>query len=165
MLAGSNPEERTPYVRDIVASFHLSSHAVASLKADDRSLAKLNKKFIQWLSDKEFFESLHTKWCQDYDDQCFSLSFWLSREYLRFESQEPFLCSLENLSAPFLETFNSLVHHLPEECRFSYLLHLEGLHNEEVAFVSRQPVEKVKRDIQIAKTFLKEDLARGDFGK
>lgn len=96
----------------------------------------------------------------------------LSRLYLHFlrqkndaEKVEPSYASKKALlelpqpltvvSNEIMNALSSSTQALPDDCRFEYQLHLEGLFNEEISFLTKQSLSEVEKKINTAKGNMK----------
>lgn len=104
-----------------------------------------------------------------------SLPFALSRSYARFRAERqprdntasrsgtrsllelppPIAGAGAPITEGLLDAFSSMALTVPEDCRLSYQLHLEGLLAEEIATLFNEDVGDVAKQIEKAKTWIK----------
>lgn len=119
--------------------------------------------FLGWLADSGEWKKLQAQWASDTEGP-WSLPYFLMRAYSRFVSPTnktsvEALSFEKELTQEILKEFDHMVSDVPEEARLVYLLHLEGLVDEEIAQLLGHTQEKVRGLIRATKDGL---LGRAD---
>jgi hypothetical protein len=136
------------------------------MQAPENELTSYEEKFLEWMHDSLAWLDIQSEWKHSKEGP-WSLPLFLSRAYLRFKKtraahvaqrhsnaapqgtlDESFV---KELSGPILKTFFELTRDLPEQEQLSYILHLEGLIDVEIALLLNRDLAAVQADIVRAK--------------
>lgn len=71
---------------------------------------------------------------------------------------------MDQITSTIFQSFCDSTKTLPEEVRLSFLLYLEGLNCEEIAFILNTEETNIYQFIEKAKLLTVQDLSSGDFG-
>jgi hypothetical protein len=155
----------------IVTAEHFSSHQRWGTTPSKSSLESLKKDFADWLRESGEWSALHASWKKDTHGP-WSLPYFLARACHRFRCERApssiargelaFSHSGPDTAAAIAsvmhDAFVSMTHRLPERCKLSYQLHLEGLINPEIASLLSLELGEVEEHLREAKHFLDEAI-------
>jgi hypothetical protein len=167
---------------DVISSLEFNSHHRWGLQADAEEIRHLSKEFLQWMESTQRWEDWRVA-AKEFSGT-WPVRFFLARDYLRFkkERKETHLSESknyrlaqrnagnlsrlnelgENLSEQMLEAFSGLTQKLPKAIRLFYELHLDGLLNNEIAWLMDVEETAVAQGIAEAKEFLSDFASEGE---
>ncbi|NCN40413.1 hypothetical protein GW916_04115 [bacterium] len=154
----------------LALSFYCNSHSNHGVQIDSQEISSIVNSFLIYMEEQD---SWSTIWHQcEKNPENFDLFLSLSRYFLRFnetkpkrERHEPSYSSkrsllelplpVNHIKDGIMYAMSSATNSLPENCRLSYQLHLEGLLNHEIAFLLQESESSIEDHIEQAKQNLK----------
>lgn len=156
-------------LREVISSYYFSTQHRWGLQPDPEEIRHLSKDFLQWMEKSDQWKECWQS-CQDWEGP-WPLKYLLSRYFIRFlptqqkrkeSGRHPSgerawleMSSINHISSELsegmLKAFSSLTQNLPPLERLIYELHLEGMLNNEIAWLLQLEESNVIENISNAK--------------